>query len=92
MNGEQLLQERTARNWVQNKTAAKLKVSQLYLSLLEAGKRPVTERLACRAARVFDLPLADALPLKTSSNLAGKKSAKGSRHRGRLSAIRNFLT
>lgn len=73
MNGERLLHERTSRNWEQNRTAAKLKVSQPYLSLLEAGKRPVTEKLARRAARVFDLPLTEALPLKRSFDLAGKK-------------------
>lgn len=72
MNGERLLQERTSRNWEQSATAAKLKVSQPYLSLLEAGKRPVTERIARRAARIFDL-LPTALPLKASFNLAGKK-------------------
>ncbi len=73
MNGERLLQERTSRNWEQSQTAAKLKVSQPYLSLLEAGRRPVTEKIARRAARVFDLPPTAELPLKASLDLAGKK-------------------
>lgn len=72
MNGERLLQERTSRRWEQSKTATKLKVSQPYLSLLEAGKRPVTEKVARRAARVFNLSPA-ALPIKASFDLAGKK-------------------
>jgi transcriptional regulator with XRE-family HTH domain len=64
MTGEQLLKERTSRNWEQQETASKLKVSQPYLSLIEAGKRPVTEKLALRAVRVFKLP-PTALPVKS---------------------------
>lgn len=56
MNGRQLLDARLNRNWEQLETAEKLKVSQPYLSLLETGKRPVTERLARRAVSVFKLP------------------------------------
>lgn len=63
MNGEQLLKERISRNWEQSETAARLKVSQPYLSLIEAGKRPVTDKLALRAVRVFSLP-PTALPVK----------------------------
>ena len=66
MNGEQLLKERLSRNWEQIETAARLKVSQPYLSLIEAGKRPVTEKLACRAVRVFNLS-PTALPVKLPS-------------------------
>jgi transcriptional regulator with XRE-family HTH domain len=63
VNGAQLLKERLSRNWEQIETAARLKVSQPYLSLLEAGKRPVTEKLARRAVQVFNLP-PTALPVK----------------------------
>lgn len=69
MNGEQLLKERLSRNWEQQDTATKLNLSQPYLSLIEAGKRPVTEKLACRAVRVFKLP-PTALPIKSLSKKA----------------------
>ena len=65
MNGERLLKERLSRDWEQQATATKLKVSQPYLSLIETGKRPVTKKLARRAMRVFNLP-PTALPLKDS--------------------------
>ena len=73
MNGEQILKERTSRNWEQLKTAARLKVSQPYLSLIETGKRPVTEILARRAIRLFKLP-PTALPLRDVSQLTTSKS------------------
>jgi transcriptional regulator with XRE-family HTH domain len=63
MNGEQLIKERLSRNWEQQEAASRLKVSQPYLSLIEAGKRPLTEKLARRAARVFNLP-PTALPVE----------------------------
>lgn len=66
MNGEQLLQERISRDWEQQDAAAKLNVSQPYLSLIEAGKRPVTQKLARRAIQVFKLP-PTALPLESQS-------------------------
>lgn len=56
MDGTQILKERTARKWEQQETAARLQVSQPYLSLIEAGKRPVTDKLARRAVRLFELP------------------------------------
>ena len=73
MNGEQLLKARLAHNWEQKDAAAKLKVSQPYLSLLEAGKRPVTERVTRRAASVFNLP-PTVLPLKLTSDSPKSKS------------------
>ena len=63
MNGEQLLKERLSRNWEQFETAARLKVSQPYLSLIEAGKRPVTKSVARRAINLFNLP-PTALPIE----------------------------
>ncbi len=73
MNGEKILRERISRNWEQRDAAAKLKVSQPYLSLIEAGKRRVTEKLARRAVRVFNLP-PTALPIKESLDSAEKKA------------------
>ena len=75
MNGEQILKGRTSRNWEQLETAARLKVSQPYLSLIETGKRPVTEILARRAIRLFKLP-PTALPLQDVSELTTSKSEK----------------
>lgn len=72
MNGEQLLNARLGKKWEQLEAAEKLKVSQPYLSLLEAGKRPVTEKLARRAVRIFNLP-PTVLPLDTSPNAAKTK-------------------
>lgn len=73
MNGEQILKERLSRNWEQFKTAARLKVSQPYLSLIEAGKRPVTESVARRAINLFNLP-PTSLPLKNEIESANIKS------------------
>jgi transcriptional regulator with XRE-family HTH domain len=73
MNGERLLKERLSRNWEQQEAATKLKVSQPYLSLIEAGKRPVTEKLARRAVSVFKLP-PTALPIRDDAKNGASKS------------------
>lgn len=56
MTGHQLAQYRKEKKRTQVQTARALGVSQTYLSLLEAGKRPLTERLQRKAASFFDLP------------------------------------
>jgi transcriptional regulator with XRE-family HTH domain len=56
MTGRQMSQYRKEKKRTQVQTARALGVSQTYLSLLEAGKRPLTDRLQRKAARVFDLP------------------------------------
>lgn len=73
MNGEQILKERLSRNWEQVETASRLKVSQPYLSLIEAGKRPVTKSVARRAINLFDLP-PTALPIENETEPANIKS------------------
>lgn len=73
MNGERLLKERLSRDWEQQEAAAKLKVSQPYLSLIESGKRPVTEKLARRAVSVFKLP-PTALPIRDDAENGASKS------------------
>ncbi len=75
MDGEQLLQMRISRSWEQRDAAARLKVSQPYLSLIEAGKRPVTEKLALRAVRIFNLP-PTALPIKQIKHSPKTNGAK----------------
>ena len=62
------------RRWEQQEAAAKLKVSQPYLSLIEAGKRPVTGSLAKRAVRIYNLP-PTALPVKDQGNLEQLKNS-----------------
>ena len=78
MSGGQLAQYRKLRKRTQVETARALGVSQTYLSLLEAGKRPLSERLQRRAARFFDLAptevpaqfVTGALPVRTDNELA----------------------
>ncbi len=56
MTGHQLTQYRKEKKRTQVQTAKALGVSQTYLSLLESGKRPMTEHLEKKAAKFFDLP------------------------------------
>lgn len=65
MTGQELLQARQSRNWEQSAAAVRLSVSQSYLSLLETGKRRITQPIARRAVRVFNLSPA-VLPIQKS--------------------------
>ena len=56
MNTQTLRQARAQRGWTQLEAARRLGVSQPYLAMLEAGKRPLTARVARRALRVYGLP------------------------------------
>jgi len=47
---------RQAQGWTQARAAARLRVSQPYLAMLEAGHRPLTPAVARRAMRVYGLP------------------------------------
>lgn len=64
MTGMQLVLGRRKKGWNQQQAAARLGVSQPYLSLLEKDERAVTEELAHKAAHVFGLSPA-VLPMKT---------------------------
>jgi transcriptional regulator with XRE-family HTH domain len=55
MNYEQLKKARVDRGWSQQEAAARLGVSQAYLSLLERGRRSEAP-LARRLMQVYDLP------------------------------------
>jgi len=78
MTGHQLAHYRKQKRRTQVETARALGVSQTYLSLLEAGKRPLNKRLQKRAARIFELPptelparlLSGELPSVTDDQLA----------------------
>ena len=71
MTGDWLKDQRRRKGWTQEQAAARLGVSQTYLSLLENGQRPVSRRLARRLERKFAVP-ATVLPVavKTSLNNA----------------------
>lgn len=55
MTGKQLQAGRKQKGWNQQQAALTLQVSQPYLSLLERGERPVTEKLADMATWVYGL-------------------------------------
>lgn len=56
MTGHQLGKHRKERKRTQEQTARALNISQTYLSLLETGKRPLTDGLRKKAVRFFGLP------------------------------------
>jgi transcriptional regulator with XRE-family HTH domain len=65
MQGTDLRRGRVSKGWTQEEAAARLGVSQPYLSLLEKGSRRVPEKLALKATTLFGLSPAR-LPMKTS--------------------------
>jgi transcriptional regulator with XRE-family HTH domain len=64
MDGNTLKEARLEKNWTQEKAALALDVTQAYLSMLEKGHRPVSDRLVRRAVRVLNLS-PTALPLRS---------------------------
>ena len=65
MTGKDLTSGREEKGWTQEQAAARLSVSQPYLSLMEKGARPVSKKLARKAASAFGLS-ATTLPVETS--------------------------
>ena len=63
MDGNMLKEARLAKNWTQEQVALALDVTQAYLSMLEKGHRPVSERFVRKALKVLNLP-PTALPLR----------------------------
>lgn len=63
MNGEELKAARKAKRWTQHELAARLGVTQAYVSMTESGKREFPYRVARVAADVLHAP-ATALPLR----------------------------
>src|SRR3990167_513491 len=55
MRAHDLRAARLRKNWSQVEAAGRLGVSQPYLAMLERGQRPLTPKLALRAARLYDL-------------------------------------
>jgi transcriptional regulator with XRE-family HTH domain len=70
MTGQQLTLHRKEKKRTQVQTAKALGVSQTYLSLLESGKRPLTEHLEKKAAKFFDLPPTEVPSRLSSGELA----------------------
>jgi transcriptional regulator with XRE-family HTH domain len=66
MNGSWLRQQRELKGWTQQQAAARLGVSQTYLSLLENGRRLLSPRLARKLQRKFAVP-ATVLPLDATT-------------------------
>lgn len=62
MTGEELKNARKESSWTQAQAAARLGVTQAYLSMVERGERAVSSELASRAVDVFEVP-ATVLPL-----------------------------
>jgi transcriptional regulator with XRE-family HTH domain len=62
MTGAELKNARKASSWTQTQAAARLGVTQAYLSMVERGERAVSSELASRTVEVFEVP-ATALPL-----------------------------
>jgi transcriptional regulator with XRE-family HTH domain len=62
MNGQELKEARLRQDWTQQRAAERLGVTQAYLSMLEHGRRVLSNSLARRAAEVLHAP-ATALPL-----------------------------
>src|ERR1700692_3056659 len=56
MNHEQLKTTRLNRGWTQQEAAARLDVTQAYLSMLEEGRRDPSSNLARKMMRVYGLP------------------------------------
>jgi transcriptional regulator with XRE-family HTH domain len=62
MTGVELKNARKASSWTQAQAAARLGVTQAYLSMVERGERAVSSELASRAVKVLEVS-ATALPL-----------------------------
>lgn len=56
MRGDWLKEARRRKGWTQEEAAARLGVSQTYLSLLENGRRAVSPQLVKKLQRQFDVP------------------------------------
>lgn len=84
MTGRQLKQLRRQKKWTQKESAKKLGLTQAYLSLLESGKRELTDDLTAAAVHVFQLPAAS---LPVSRDLASLKDTDNNQLIRNLAAI-----
>ena len=75
MAGAEVRAARARRGWQQGELAARLGVSQGYVSLLESGQRPVSKRLAARLVSLLSLS-PSALPVSTPKPLPSEQVAR----------------
>jgi transcriptional regulator with XRE-family HTH domain len=75
MDGSRLKEARLEKNWTQEQAARALDVTQAYLSMLERGRRPLSEPFVRKALRVLNLP-PTALPLRSETTAARVPSEK----------------
>ena len=61
MRTRELRESRKSAGWTQQKAAKELGVSQSYLSMIETGERPLSQRLSRKMVRAYKLP-ASCLP------------------------------
>src|SRR6478735_3837278 len=76
MTGAQVRVARERRGWQQEELAARLGVSQGYVSLLESGRRPVPKRLAGKLVPLLSLS-PSALPTPTPKPLPNDQLTRG---------------
>lgn len=67
---------RQRKGWTQQQAAAKLGVSQTYLSLLEQGRRPVTKRLLSALGRHLDVPATELPPETPKRDVGAQRLAE----------------
>jgi transcriptional regulator with XRE-family HTH domain len=78
MDGRMLKEARQTKNWTQKDAARALGVTQAYLSMLETGRRVVSQPFVRKAIKVLDLP-PTALPLRSAT---GGPTSQGKRDFG----------
>jgi transcriptional regulator with XRE-family HTH domain len=59
--------ERAKRDWTQAEAASQLGLSQAYLSMLEAGRRPISRHLAATLGQFYELPPTAIAPRENAS-------------------------
>src|SRR5713226_7907527 len=75
MDGNLLKEARLEKHWTQAQAALALDVTQAYLSMMEQGHRPLSERFVRKALKVLNLP-ATALPLRSEEGAMPVSSHK----------------
>ena len=75
MDGNLLKEARLEKHWTQEQAALALDVTQAYLSMMEKGRRPLSERFVRKALKVLNLP-ATALPLRSEEVAMAVSSRK----------------
>src|SRR6476469_1381093 len=84
MTAVELRKARKIKRWTQQEAAARLGVSQTYLSLLEQGKRQVPKSRVQRLLAVYDSLSPVALPMRGQNDWAGMGDLKLAQQLGSL--------